>query len=115
MQIFLSKQCESLTGSLGSGFGYHIQQRKNGFFSKRNTCGLVPPVGHWCFILACAKLAKMKLHVTDIEISWMELQSALVEAHRFVAAQMVHNNYWGKGKSTYNAEDIINLKITFGL
>lgn len=115
MQIFLSKQCESLTGSLGSGFGYHIEHRKNGFFGKRSQRAQVPPDGHWRFILACADIAKRKLHVTDIEISWMELQSALVEAHRFVAAQMVHNNYWGKGKSTYNAEDIINLKTTFGL
>ena len=57
----------------------------------------------------------MKLHISDIEIHWFELQSALVEAHHFVAAQMVHDNYWGKGKAYYNAADIINLKITFGL
>ena len=107
--------CESLTGSLGQGFGYHIQRRKNGFFSKRNTKGIVPPDGHWRFILACANLAKMSLHISDIEIYWAELQEALEEAGHYVAAQKVHDNFYGKGKLFYNAADIINLKITFGL
>ena len=115
MEIKLSPICESLTGSLGRGFGYHIQRRKNGFFAKRNSKGTVPPDGHWRFILACAELAKMKLHVTDIEIDWFELHSALIEAHHFVAAWTVHDNCRDKGKTNYNAADIINLKITFGL
>ena len=115
MEIKLSPICESLTGSLGRGFGYHIQRRKNGFFAKRNSKGSVPPDGHWRFILACAELAKMKLHVTDIEIHWMELQTALYEAHHFVASEHVRRNYADKAKLTYNAADIVNLKITFGL
>ncbi len=107
--------CESLTGSLGQGFGYHIQRRKNGFFSKRNTKGIVPPDGHWRFILTCARLAKMALHISDIEINWMELQEALYEARQFQASEHVRRNYNDKAKATYNAADIINLKITFGL
>jgi hypothetical protein len=35
MQIILSQQCESLTGSLGKGFGYYITKSKKGYFSKR--------------------------------------------------------------------------------
>ena len=52
MEIILSKQCESLTGSLGRGFGYHIQRRKNGFFAKRNSHGEIPRDGHLRFILS---------------------------------------------------------------
>ena len=72
MEIILSKQCESLTGSLGQGFGYHIQKRKNGFFAKRNTKGEVPRDGHLRFILSCAEIAQSKLHITDIRVSRME-------------------------------------------
>ena len=115
MKLFLTKQCESLTGSLGAGYDYHIQHRKNGFFAKRNTKGTVPPDGHWRFIVACAQLAYAKLHVTDIEVHWMELQTALYEAHLFQASEHVRRNYADKCKATYNAADILNLKTTFGL
>ena len=115
MRLYLTKQCESLTGSLGTGYGYHIQHRKNGFFAKRNAKGTVPPDGHWRFIVACAQLAYAKLHVTDIEVHWMELQTALYEAHHFVASEIIRCNYAYRDKVTYNAADIINLKFTFGL
>ena len=115
MQIFLSNQIKSLTGSLDRGFGYHIERRKNGFFSKRSQRAVVPPDGHWRFILACAELARMGLHIADIKIHWMELQTALYEAKCFTASEMVRRNYADKGKANYNAADIINLKITFGL
>ena len=115
MKIIISPACKSLTGSLGRGFGYSIQQQRNGFYSKRNSKGIIPPDGHWRFILACAELAKNGLHITDINICWFELQSALKEAHHFIAAQVVHDNYWKKDITTYNAADIINLKIAFGL
>ena len=108
MQIILSKQCESLTGSLGRGFGYHIQKRKNGFYAKRNSNGEIPPDGHLKFILSCANLAQSKLHIADIRVSREELKSALNEAHFFVAAQNLK-------LEIYNAQDIINLKHTFGL
>ena len=80
MEIFLTKQCESFTGSLGKGFGYHIQRRKNGFFAKRNSNGEIPADGHLRFILACAELAQMKTHITDIRVPRCEFQSALSEA-----------------------------------
>ena len=80
MEIILSKRCESFTGSLGKGFGYHIQRRKNGFFAKRNSKGEIPANGHLRFIFACAQLAQMKTHITDIRVPRCEFQSALSEA-----------------------------------
>ena len=115
MKILLTKQCESLTGSLGRGLGYHIQRRKNAFYGVRQSKGIIPPCGHWRFILACAQLAQTKLYVADIQISWTELHDALVEAHYFVAGAHVTDNGLEKNKLTYDAQDIINLKYTFGL
>ena len=115
MEIFVSKQCESISGSLGKGFGYNIQRRKNGFFAKRNPKGIVPPDGHWRFILACATLAHQRLHITDIKIGWLELQKALYEARKYQASEHVRRNYVYKAKVTYNAVDIINLKTLFSL
>ena len=108
MEIILSKQCESLTGTLGKGFGYHIQHRKNGFFAKRNAKGEVPQDGHWNFIVSCAKLAKVGLYISDIKVSRDEVQKALKEAQKFIALQNLR-------KDLYNARDILNLKTTFGL
>ena len=114
MEIKLSPTCEALAGSLGRGFGYFIVRRKNGFFGVRSRHN-VPPDGHWRFILACAELAKMKLHISDIEIHWIELSAALYEAGQFIAGRHVRSNGVEGIKLTYNAADIINLKITFGL
>jgi len=108
MQIILSKQCESLTGSLGRGFGYSIQRRKNGFYTKRDSKGIVPPSGHLKFILTCANLAQSKLHITDVQLSRDELKQALYEAK-------CYNTMRHLRLETYNARDILNLKITFGL
>ena len=108
MKIILSKQCESLTGMLNSSLGYHIEHRKNGFFSKRNQRGIVPPEGHWRFILTCAQLAQNKLHIADIRVSREELKQAMYEARIFIAMQHLR-------KDLYDARDIINLKITFSL
>ena len=108
MEIILSSNCESLTGSLGRGFGYSIQRRKNGFFAKRNSKGIVPPDGHWNFIVSCAEIARMGLHFSDIKASRVEVSDALKEAQKFIALQNLR-------KDLYNARDIINLKITFGL
>ena len=108
MEIILSSNCESLTGSLGRGFGYSIQRRKNRFFAKRNSKGTVPPDGHWRFILTCAELAKTGLHISDIKASRDEVSDALKEARHFIALQNLR-------KDSYNARDILNLKTTFGL
>ena len=119
MEIILSEQCESLTGSLGRGFGYYIKthRSKSGnirFFSQRSK-HQVPPDGHLRFILTCAQLAQNKLHIADIKLHWTELYDALYEAYHFVAADHVGTNGREAVKLTYNARDIINLKHTFGL
>ncbi len=115
MKVNLSNRCLSLTGMLERGLGYHLQRRKNGFFSKRNTKGFVPNDGHWRFIVLCAELAQNGLYVTDIEVHWMELQTALYEARQYQASEHVRRNYNDKAKTNYNARDILNLKYLFGL
>lgn len=85
MEIILSKQCKSLTGSLGHGFGYFIQRRRDRygrvrFYSQRYKCPPVPRDGHIRFIIACTDLADMKLHLTDIQVSVGELRDAMREA-----------------------------------
>ena len=107
MRIILSSNCESFTGSLGRGFGYFIVRRKNGFFSVRSRHS-VPPDGHWRFIVSCAELAKVGLYISDIKASRDEVSDALKEARHFIALQNLR-------KDLYNARDILNLKITFGL
>ncbi len=105
MQIFLTEQCQSLSGSLGRGYGYHIQRRKNGFFSKRNSKGVVPPDGHWKFILTCAKFAQIKLYIRDLRVTEHELLSALREA-----------GIYGVGPvGTYNTKRIVEFCKTYRL
>ncbi len=113
MEIFLSKLCESITGSLGQGFGFHIQKRSDSdgtirFWGVRKSKGTIPPDGHLRFIFLCAELAQNKLHITDIRVSREELKTALYEAHCFIAMQNLRLD-------TYHARDILNLKTTFGL
>ncbi len=115
MKVILSSQCISLTGMLERGLGYHLEHRKNGFFSKRDQRGFVPPDGHWRFIVLCAELAHNKLYVSDIKVHWLELQTALYEARQFQASEHVRRTYNDKAKATYNARDILNLKYLFGL
>ena len=115
MKVILTKQCESLTGSLQRGFGYHIEKRKNGFFTKRSQRAIVPHDGHIRFIFACAELSKTKIHIEDLRLSAEELYDALYEAHYWIAARVVKANADAYVKTTYNATDILNLKITFGL
>ena len=115
MKAILSNQCLSLTGMLERGLGYHLEHRKNGFFSKRNQKGFVPPDGHWRFIVLCAELAQNGLYISDIQVHWLELQTALYEAHHFTASEHVRRTYNDKAKASYNARDILNLKTTFSL
>ena len=107
MEIILSKNCLSLTGMLERGTGYFLVKRKERFYGQRSKYG-APPDGHWRFIVLCAELAQNKLHIADIRVSREELKQALYEAHLFIAMQNLRLD-------TYNANDILNLKTTFGL
>ena len=103
MQVFLTKQCLSLTGILGRGFGYNLRRSKNGrFFSQRCPKGFVPPDGHWLFIVLCAELAQNKLHITDIKVSGREIKAAVSEAGRLCPAY--------KDKEIFNAERVLTIK-----
>ena len=114
MKIILTNNCESFTGRIGKNYGYAVKKRKKGFYLIRNPKN-VPPVGHIQAIFALAIMANARLHIADVECSAEELHNALYEAHHFVAAQHVWENFVQYKKRSYCADDILNLKTTFGL
>ena len=111
MQIILTERCESLTGSLGSGFGYHIQRRKNGFFAKCNSKGDIPFGGHWRFIIACAEMAMEELHVSDILVSAKELREAINEAGLIYGGDLKH----AKNGEIYHASQVLDFQKRWAL
>ena len=81
MEILLVKgNCLSLSGMLGQGYGYYIRSTKKGRFYSQRSKHSVPPDGHWRFIVACAKLAKDGLHISDIRATQEEVDAARMEA-----------------------------------
>ena len=116
MEIFLSQQVNSLSGMIDKKTGYFIVPRKskNGkerFFGVRKR-GDIPSDGHLRFILHCARLAYSKIYIAGVKVRWTELYYALWEAG---PAYSVVMNRVNKKKEFYNARDIMNLRITFGL
>ena len=118
MEIILSKQCAALTGSLGKGFGYFIQRRRSydgsvRFFSQRSKHPPIPRDGHLRFIFACADLAQMKTHITDIRVSRKELSDALWEAGQ----KKVSNIILGDDDlpEIFSAADVLTLKNRYNL
>jgi len=109
MKVILSQQCLSLVGTLEKGLGYHLEHRKNGFFSKRDQRGHVPSDGHWRFIVLCAEMAQNGLYINDIEVTGYELKAALLEACFLQSAYAVNVD------EIYSAEDVLKLKTTLGL
>ena len=114
MEIILSKQCEAITGSLGKGFGYHIQRRtdlngKTRFWGVRKSKGAIPPDGHWEFIVACAELAQMRLHISDIRVSRDELVEAVEEAG-WCLSRFMENLH-----PTLTAKEVLTFKQNVGL
>ena len=114
MEIILSSNIESLSGSLGRGFGYFIVRRQNAdkkpcFISQRSRYG-VPNNGHLRFILACAELAKMGSHIADIRVSVRELNEAIEEATGY----RIYSLYQ-KEDEMLNAEQVLTLKKAYYL
>ena len=112
MEIILSKQCESLTGALGNGYGYFIQRRrgqdgKYHFFSQRSKHPPIPIDGHLRFIFTCADLAQMGLHISDIRVPRKELAQALAEA----GYKQDYNNVLGDNDlpEILSASDIVKI------
>ena len=114
MEVFLGNMVASFTGSISRKHGYSIKCRNGRFYGVRNPTN-VPPDGHWNFIADCAQLAQTQLFISDVSVHAGELQTALYEAHHFVASEHVRHNYADNTKRTYNARDISNLKTLFGL
>ena len=114
MEIILSKHCQALTGSLGRGFGYFIVGRwsrkdvKFRFYSQRSKWN-VPKDGHLRFIFACAELAQMKTHITDIRVSRKELIYALWESGYETAGDYIYREP-RKFPKIFSASDIINYR-----
>ena len=105
MEIILSKDCRSFTGTISRSHGYCIRRVGNRFFSKRNTNAPVTPDGHWRFILAIAHLAPSNLVVADIRIRGTEIFDALYEAdYPFSALDIVETG------AVYNASDVLELE-----
>lgn len=113
MQIILSPLCASLTGTLDKTHGYAIRRYKHGFFSVRTPRPDIPADGHWRFILACAELAQMGLHLSGIKVCAQEVHDALYEAGHFIAARRVLK--YLQPTALMSAKDILNLKTEFAL
>jgi len=114
MEIILSKQCESLTGTLGRGYGYCIQKQKDKFVSKRNSKGSIPNDGHLRFILTCADLAQSKLHIADISVTREELADALREA-RCTTPLYGLTKYPEDYPAVFNAQQVMKFKERYNL
>jgi len=106
MEIILSKNCQSFTGTVSRSHGYCIRRVGNRFFSKRNTNGTVPPDGHWRFILAIAHLAPVNLIVADLSLPGQELIDALSEAGFPLSVV----NDLCEPRCDYNASDILIIE-----
>ena len=105
MEIFLCKQCISLSGMLSRGQGYFIVHRGKRFFSQRSKHN-VPHDGHLRFIFACADLARLKTHISDIRVSAKELRLAFDEAHILYGDRLVKAD----AKQIYSAREVLNFK-----
>ena len=109
MEILLTKQCESYTGTIGRGFGYYIRSTKTGRFFSQRSKHQVPPDGHWRFIVTCAELAQMRFHIADIRVAIDEVTNALHE-------KGYHDYLWMfRYPETLCANDVLKLKIELGL
>ena len=111
MEIILTDQCKSLTGSLGRGYGYSIQKRKDRFYSKRDSKGDVPFNGHWCFIKACAELALRGTHISDILVSAKELREALDECGLWYGRDLIR----AEKSQIFHASQVMDFKKRWAL
>lgn len=103
MEIFLAPNCASFTGSFGTKCGYAIQRHNNRFFVKRNSKGIIPPDGHWRFVVECAKLTKTNLYFADFDLPASELRDALEEANICYTPLNI------LARNTYHAQDVLYL------
>lgn len=103
MELILSPQITTLTGSLSKSYGYYIRRSGKRFFSQRKAKGFVPADGHLRFIIACARLSHEGFFLSDILISGSELIDAAREAGVNLPPL--------SPDTTYHAPDILSLKL----
>ncbi len=103
MEIILSKNCRSFTGTISRSHGYSVRRTGERFFGIRSTRGHVPPDGHWRFILSIAHLAPANLGVADLRLPGSELSEALSEADYPPTAVMA----LCVSDHVYNAEEVM--------
>ena len=109
MKAILEEHCLSLVGTIERGLGYHLVQRKNGCFARRDSKAFVPPDGHWRFIVLCAEMAQNKLYITDIQVSREEVQKAVEEAG-WCLSRFMENLH-----PTLTAKEVLTFKQKVGL
>ena len=109
MEIILSPRCKSFTGTISRDHGYAIRQSGKRFFSYRTPGKHAKPDGHWQFIVSCAEMAQLNLHIADISVTGYELKAALTEASFFASALLVDVDI------VYNAAQVLQLKKIRGL
>lgn len=80
MEIILSENCRSFTGTISREHGYCIRRVGDRFYSKRSANRHAQPNGHWRFIQAIAHMSRNMLVVADVRLSSFELTEALTEA-----------------------------------
>ena len=83
MEIILSKNCQSITGTISRKHGYYIKNIKGRFYGVRKSRGMVPPDGHLHFIICLAHMAvnSRNLYISDISVPSLEIVAALDEAN----------------------------------
>ena len=105
MEIILSKDCRSFTGTISRSHGYSVRRSGDRFFGIRSLRGNVPPDGHWRFILSIAHLAPANLIVADIRLPGLEIIAALNEAgYPYEAIEMIFP------VAVYSATDVLELE-----
>ena len=109
MEIILSPRCKSFTGTISRYHGYAVRQSGKRFFSYRTPGKHAKPDGHWQFIVSCAEMAQLNLHIADIRVSRNELIEAVEEAG-WCLSRFMENL-----RPTLNAKDILTFKQTAGL
>ena len=109
MEILLNKSiCRSFTGALSKKDGYCIRRRGERFFGCRQLTRQATPDGHWRFIVTCAQIARHRLYVSNIIVSYEEVRQALEEAGKTIPPMLLADG-------VFNAEKLLAFKNEYSL
>ncbi len=109
MEIFLTTNCASLSGTIDRRQGYYIRRSKTGHFFAQRSKHSVPRQGHLNFIFLCAHMACIKLCISNIRVHRDEVLTALREAGK-------GDYLWALRYPKYlSANDVLTLQSELGL